>query len=261
MRSEYWAIALCATLGGFGLAAEASADPDAEDKKAAGEAAEPGSASKKPPGTVLTFYGLLKLERNPAISDQEKLQEWKDFIVRAREQIGYAEKAVVRWKNEAKVRLVEAAAAADVDGQLTPEEKVKRWQEVSELYPRTREGRRAKKRAVHWQQIETKRRAQAAEAVERERRPKLERIRAWSEVLAWTNRGPEARAAERRVSELARQLYAEAMSVDRIARVDVETKLAAWRDVLAGRPSSKERRVAERKVAKLEGELDPPPDG
>ena len=257
MRRECWALPLAALLG-VGLTGDVVAAPG----NAKGPASEDSdSAEERPPGWVFTFYGLLKLERNPSVSDAEKLKEWREFIVRSKEQIVYAEKAVQRWKNAARTRLVEAAAAADVDASISAEEKVKRWREVAGLYPRSREGRRAKKRVVHWQQVETKRRAEAAEAVERARGPKVERINAWSAVLEWTARGPEARAAERRVNELARQLYAEALSVDRIARVDVETKLSAWRDVLAGRPNSKERQMAERRVAELESETQPPPGG
>ena len=225
------------------------------------EASTEEGGVQKEPGTVLTFYGLLKLERNSSVSDTEKLQEWQEFIGRAKEQIAYAEKAVFRWKNAARTRLVEAAAAADVNPEVSAEEKVEHWQEVTKLYPRTQDGRHAKKRVTYWQRVETKRRAEAAEEVERARRPKVERIQAWTTVLDWAARGPKARAAERRVNELARQLYAEAMNVDRIARIDIQTKLAAWRDVLAGRPNTKERRMAERRVAELEAEVQPSPGG
>ena len=262
MRWEGWgspfAVLVVVVLSAGGFAVEVTAAPaeaEGSEKTASNSAGEP------PPEYVLTFYGLLKVERDPSVSDAEKLKQWQEFISRARDQIGYAKKAVQRWKNAAKTRLIESAAHADLDPQIPAEEKVKRWREVAGLYPRTREGRRAKKRVVHWQRVETKRRAEAAEAVERARRPKVERIHAWSEVLEWSARGPEARAADRRVHELARQLYSEAVSVDRITRVDAQTKLAAWRDVLAGRPTPKERQVAERRVTELESEVDPAPEG
>lgn len=243
------------TVGSGGLAGEGWAAPAGADGSDVGET-KPGSGDAETPAYVLTFYGLLKVERDPSVPDAEKLKQWQAFITRAQDQIGYAKKAVQRWRNAAKTRLIEAAAHADLDPQIPAEEKVKRWREVVGLYPRTREGRRAKKRVVHWQRVETKRRAEVAEAVERARRPKVDRIHAWSEVLEWSARGPEARAADRRVHELARQLYSEAVSVDRITRVDIQTKLSAWRDVLAGRPTPKERQMAERRVSELESDLD-----
>ncbi len=205
--------------------------------------------------TVLTFYGLLKLEQDPDISDARKLQEWQAFIQRASEQTVYANKAVDRWKNAAKVRLVDAARTADADSSLSAPDKLTKWQQVARLYPRSKEGRQAKRRVAHWRSMETKRRVQAAEDVEKARRPKVERILAWAEVLDWAKKGSEARAASRRLNDLQSQLYSEAQSVDRIARVDKRTKLAAWRDVLAARPTSKQRTKAQSRVAQLEAEL------
>ncbi|MCB9645409.1 MAG: hypothetical protein H6730_02225 [Deltaproteobacteria bacterium] len=51
------------------------------------------------------------------------------------------------------------------------------------------------------------------------------------------------------------QLFTEAQSVDRIARVDTRTKLEAWRDVLAGRPTAKQKTQAEARVSALESEV------
>lgn len=219
----------------------------------AGTAKDEGAIKK--PGTVLTFYGLRKLEQDPDVSDEEKMREWTAFIERATEQIAYAEKAVDRWKNAAKIRVVEAASKADQDPKVLPREKVEKWKEVVTLYPRTKEARQAQKRAAFWMAAETKRLAEAAESVEKARKPKVERIKAWLQVLSWTERGPEARAAEKRIKDLQDQLFSEAKSVDQIARVDKRTKLEAWRDVLGGRPTPSQRKVAKKRVEALEAEL------
>lgn len=209
----------------------------------------------KPKKTVLTFYGLLKLEQDPEVSDEKKLEEWQAFIDRAAEQTVYAKKAVDRWKNAAKVRLVDAARKADGDPKLDAPEKLAKWAEVARLYPRSKEGRRARQRVTHWRRMETNRLVDAAEAVEKARRPKVERIQAWAKVVDWVSKGSEARAAQRRINQLQEQLFTEARSADSIARVDARTKLAAWKDVLAGRPNPKQRRLAESRVAALEAKL------
>jgi hypothetical protein len=209
----------------------------------------------KKPGTVLTFYGLRKLEQDPKVTDEEKMREWQAFITRSAEQVEYARKAVARWKDASKVRVVEAASKADQDSNVLPRDKVAKWKEVSDLYPKTKEARQAQKRLVFWTAAETKRLAEAAEAVEKSRKPKVERIKAWMDVLSWTERGPEARAAEKRIVELQDQLFAEAKSVDEITRVDKQTKLEAWRDVLAGRPTNPQRTIAKKRVEELESEL------
>lgn len=211
----------------------------------------------KPKKTVLTFYGLLKLEQDPQVSDARKLEEWQAFIERAAEQTVYAKKAVDRWKNAAKVRLVEAARKADGDPKLSAPDKLDKWAQVAKLYPRSKEGRRAKQRVAHWRRMETTRLVEAAEAVEEARRPKVERIQAWAKVVDWVSKGSEARAAKRRIAQLQDQLFTEASSVDRIARVDKRTKLAAWRDVLAGRPNRKQKRLAQSRISALEAELGP----
>lgn len=212
-------------------------------------------AEAKAPKTVLTFYGLLKLERDPDTSDAQKLVQWQAFIKRSAEQTVYAKKALDRWKNAAKLRLVEAAREADADPKLSAPEKLAKWKDVAQLYARSKDGRQAKRRAAHWRRMETKRLVENAESVEAARRPKVERILAWSEVVVWTAKGSEARAASRRLADLQKQLFAEAQSVDRIARVDKRTKLAAWRDVLAARPTAKQRAKAQSRVAALEADL------
>src|SRR5262245_54331166 len=76
--------------------------------------------SAKKSGSVLTFYGLRKLEEDPNVSDEEKLKEWQAFIERANQQIQYAKKSVDRWKNAARLRLIEAAKNADRDLKTSP---------------------------------------------------------------------------------------------------------------------------------------------
>lgn len=210
---------------------------------------------KREPGTVYTFYGLRKLEDDPAVSDAEKLREWQAFIDRARKQLAYAERAVGRWKNAARARVLDEARQADQDEDLSPRDKIERWSQVARLYPKSREAWTARRRTTHWTKEETKRRVSEAERVEKAAGPKVDRINAWASVLSWAKKGPEARAAQRRIQALQKQLYAEALSVDRIARVDKQTKLAAWRDVLAGRPTRAQRAAAERRVKALQTEI------
>ncbi len=244
MRS---AATLASFLAGLLLSSSVWADPPGK---------EPDDGDKlKKPGTVLTFYGLRKLEQDPAVSDEEKLHEWQAFIQRSAEQVEYAKKAVTRWKDAAKIRVVEAASKADQDPNLLPRDKVEKWKQVVDLYPRSKEGRQAQKRVIWWAGVETKRLAEAADAVEKARKPKVERIKAWLEVLTWTAKGPEARAAEKRITDLQDQLYSEAKSVDEIARVAKQTKLEAWRDVLNGRPTNAQRQLAKKRVEELESEL------
>lgn len=245
--------------GAFGVppGIEARAQPAGETAKAGSGAAKNGAAADavKKSGTVLTFYGLRKLEEDPAVSDEEKLKEWQAFIERAAEQIQYAKKAVDRWKDAARLRLVETARNADRDPKVEPKEKIKKWNEVARLYPHDPEVRGAKKRIAYWTQEETKRIVEAAEEVERARKPKVDRIRAWLQVLDWVSEGPEARAANKRIDSLQQQLFNEAQSVDAIARVDDKTKLAAWQDVLAGRPTAVQERLGTRRVSELEATI------
>jgi hypothetical protein len=216
--------------------------------------------SAKKSGSVLTFYGLRKLEEDPNVSDEEKLKEWQAFIDRASEQIQYAKKSVDRWKNAARLRLIEVAKNSDRDAKVSPKDKIAQWKEVERLYPKDPEARTAKKRIAFWTQEETKRLVKDAEEVERSRRTKVDRIRAWMDVLAWIDSGPEAKAANKRIDGLQDQLYSEAQSVDAIARVDDKTKLAAWKDVLAGRPNEKQLKAAERRITELESALGGRPD-
>lgn len=241
-----------------GVLAVALVAAPARRATAEGEGEKKNGADTKKTGSVLTFYGLRKLEEDPQVSDEEKLGEWQAFIERANEQIGYAKKAVDRWKNAARLRLIEVARNTDRDPSAKVEDKLDRWKEVVRLYPKDPEARNAQKRVAHWTAEETKRRVAAAEEVERARRPKVERIQAWMQVLGWVEKGAEAKAANKRIDTLQAQLFSEAQSVDGIARVDDRTKLAAWRDVLAGRPTREQEKVAEQRAAELEASLPRP---
>ena len=209
----------------------------------------------KDPGTVYTFYGLRKLEDDDNVPEDEKLREWQAFIERAKQQLAYARRATARWKKAARRRIVAGARDADRDSRLTPRQKIARWAEVARLFPKSAEYRTAQRRTAHWTKEETRRLVKEAEAVERARRSHLDRIRVWQAVLTWAKRGPEAKAAERRIRGLQRQLYSEAIDVDKVARIDQRTKLAAWKDVLAGRPTRAQKVTAERRVRALKAEL------
>ena len=209
----------------------------------------------KSPGTVYTYYGLRKLEDDPSVSEEEKVAEWKAFIKRSRKQLRYAERAIKRWKKAGQRRLIASVRDADRDGQLSPRKKIDRWSQIGRLFPKTAEARTARRRIAFWTKEETKRLVLEAEQAEKGRRPRLERIKAWEAVLAWAKRGPESRAARRRIQVLQKQLYKEAVSVDRTARIDKQAKLDAWRDVLDGRPTRAQRNKARRRVRALSAEL------
>lgn len=209
----------------------------------------------KSPGTVYTFYGLRKLERDPNVSEEEKLAEWRAFIKRGRKQLAYAEKAIRRWKNAGHRQLIDAVRRADRDDRLSPREKIGRWSRIDRMFPKTAEARTARRRMAFWTNEETKQLVREAERAERARRPRVERIRAWEAVLAWVKRGPEAKAARRRIQTLQKQLYAEAVSVDRTAQIDTRAKLDAWREVLDGRPTPAQRNKARRRVRALRAQM------
>ncbi|MCC7385319.1 MAG: hypothetical protein IT384_25950 [Deltaproteobacteria bacterium] len=207
------------------------------------------------PGTVLTYYGLRKLELNGTISDEEKLKEWQAFIARATEQIEYAKKAIERWKDAARLRVIEQVQATDRSADAPAKEKIDGWARLLELYPKSPEAKLAKKRIAHWRTTEIQRLVQAAEEVERSRASKVDRVKAWRAVAEWVKQGPEERAAVKRITALQAQLFEEAQSLDKIPRVDSETKIAVWRDVIAGAPTKEQRTAAEHRIAELEAEV------
>ena len=186
------------------------------------------------------------------------LKEWQAFLKRTDEQVAYAKKAVERWKNAARLRVIEAVQNADKDPNLGPRDKMERWDRLAELYPKTSEASLAKKRSAYWRTAETKRLVEAADKVERSGAPKFERVRAWVAVLDWVDKGPEAKAAQKRIDALQEQLFSEAQSLDKIARVDAATKLAVWKDVLKGSPSAAQKKLAEQRIAELEAQAGNP---
>lgn len=219
------------------------ANPDAGVRPDAGAAAN---------RTVMTYYGLRKYELEADVEDEAKLKEWQAFIERTKEQVEYAKGAVERWKNAARVRVLEQVRADDKNEALTPEEKIKSWSRIISLYPSSPDARTAQKRVGYWRAEETKRRVEAAEEVERAKGSKAERIRAWRLVSTWASGAPEGRAADKRIDALEQQLFAEAESLDKIQRVDPKTKLEAWRELLSVDPRPAYKKAAEKRVAELE---------
>lgn len=211
---------------------------------------------KRAPGTVYTYYGLRKLEQDGKVSSKEKLEEWRAYIDRAKAQLAYAQKAVGRWKKAARREMLEFARQADRDPSLRPREKIDRWSAIVQLYPRTSEARAAKRRVTHWSKEETKRLIKRAQRIDKRDGAQLERIEAWEDVKSWAKRGPEAKAADRRIRDLQRELFAQARSVDRTPRFGVRRKLAAWREVLMGRPTQTQKATAQRRLRVLEAKLD-----
>lgn len=245
MRTVLVVSALAAAM--VGLGPEARGEPPTKSEAA---------ASTAPAGTVLTFYGLRRLEQDPNVADDVKVTEWAAFVARATEQIAYAKKAQQRWKEAAKLRLVESARLAEKNEAFTPRQRIAQWQAVLEAYPREEVGRRAKERAAYWRSEELARLIREAEAVEGSGAPKVDRIRAWLSVVGWSAKSKSGRAARRRVDALQKQLFAEAESVDAIGRIDAAVKLEAWRDVLDGDPSKTQRSKAQQRVKALEAQLD-----
>lgn len=209
--------------------------------------------SDLPPGEILTFWGVRQLEQDESISDERKVEEWQAFVDRTAEQVRYAKKAIDFWKNASRQRLFDLAGRIEGQRDRTPEEKIAAWVEVRKAYPKGRERTIAERRIVFWTEEETKRRVGEAEKTEKARRPKAERIAAWGGVVSWAKKGPELKAALKRIQQLQDQLYREAVSADRIRRLAPETKLGLWREVLRGRPTAAQRRLAERRIRALVG--------
>ncbi|MFO0722507.1 MAG: hypothetical protein U1E65_01910 [Myxococcota bacterium] len=228
----------------------ASADPDAGTKPVEADKGE----IPRDPGTVLTYYGLRKLELDAAVSDAEKVQQWQAFIERATEQIAYAKTAVVRWKDAARMRILESAEAAEKQPEVPANEKIAAWAKVQELFAKTPDGKNAEKHIAQIRAAELKRLGVSADEVERSRAQKVDRVRAWRAVVEWSPKSPEAKAAEKRMTALMTQLFQEAQDLDRIRRVDVETRLTAWRDVLDGAPTKEQKKTAEKRILELSAE-------
>jgi hypothetical protein len=207
-------------------------------------------------GQVLTYYGLRKLELDATVADDEKAREWEAFIDRATEQVAYARSAVLRWREAGRIRLVEAAELAERSPDQLPRDREAAWKKVIELYPRSADAKTAAKKVAFHRGEETRRLVGAAQAIEAGRTNKLDRVRAWAEVVTWIGaRDGEGKKAQKRVGALQEQLFKEAQDLDRIKRVDAETRLQAWLDVLASGALGTPRRIAEERVRALEAEL------
>lgn len=201
--------------------------------------------------TVPTFYGLRRLEADAQVSDAEKVRAWSEFVERAQKQIEYAEKAKRRWKDAAKYRLVESARLAERDPALGLRQRVAQWQAVLDAYPDSREARTAKTRIGHWRAEELARLVREADKVETEGALKVERIRAWLSVLAWSPESKAGKAARKRIDALQTQLFREAETIDGMKRLDDALRIEAWQDVLRGDPSSAQRTKAEARLEDL----------
>jgi hypothetical protein len=210
-----------------------------------------GGAHETAAAEVLTFRGLLELEKDAHVSDERKLREWQDFIVRSKEQLEYASAAVDRWTIAPRIREFEATEAEEQKPSLGPRDKSERWKAFATKYPRTPEAVLADKRAGEWRGVETQRLAQALAEVERSGAHKLDRIKAALAIVEWAPASSEGRAAVARIQALEAQLYAEALNIDAIRGVDRESKLEAWKDVLAGAPTPAQRSTAQRRVTEL----------
>jgi hypothetical protein len=238
------------------------AQPAPDGARGPTESPEPAPIPDAESDRVLSFFGLLELEKDPEVSDEEKVRQWKAFLERTERQRTYARRAVERWTFAERRRLLERAVRRD-PGDAPPEDKHRLWREVAEAFGEdTREGRRARDRAGHWKRRATQRRVDAAMEIEREGRPKVDRIRAWKAVVEWAPSSKSGKAARARIRTLQARLVEEAQSLDGFARIDDATRLRAWRQVLAGDPTPDQARRARRRIRELtSAESNPKSDG
>ncbi len=201
---------------------------------------------------VISFKGLLELEAQKDVADARKEAEWAAFVERTEAQLAYARKAVRRWRNAERARLLAAAIALDGDAQAEPVAKEKAWLKVAETRKEEEEVEKAQARAEHWHRVEAERLVQRARTVEEEGALKGARIKAWQKVVAWARPGSLREAARARIAALQARLLEEARALDQVDRVDPETKLAAWRAVLDGAPDAQQAAEARRRMAALQ---------
>jgi hypothetical protein len=211
----------------------------------------PEAASDSPP-RVATFAGLLALEKDASVSDDEKRDQWQAFVTRTEQQLAYARQAVERWERAHAQRQLKRALALD-EGSAPAADKIEAWEAVAEAFAGTDNATRAQKRARYWQRVRSQELVEAAQRVEAEGRSKVDRIAAWGRVLAWAQGADIVDPARARIAALQAQLVKEAIALDGVARVDDATKREAWQAVLDGRPSAAERRRAERRLRELAG--------
>ena len=237
-------------LGGSARSAEPSQDA-ADPAPAPPRSAAPATEAANGDDTVYTFYGLLALERDPAVSDAEKVRQWQAFLERTEEQLRYAREAVERWQDAARRRAIASALATEGDDATTAPERMQAWLQAAAAQSESEPRAKAEKRAAYWKAEHTRSLVGRARKVEAERKPKVERIAAWLEVTEWQDEGPAAQAAGARIRALRDQLYLEAESIDAVPGVDDATKLEAWQDVLRGAPTEAQRAKAAARVKSL----------
>lgn len=211
-----------------------------------------GALGAEPPDTVPTFHGLRLMEQDPDIPDEEKAAAWSAWVARTEKELAYGRAAARQWRSAGRLRLVAAAEAMEGDPAYGPKQRAEQWQAVVDRFPGSEEAERASERAAHWRRMELKRRVDAAEAIERAGRPKVDRIQAWLAVIEWAPKSGPARAADARVGALQAQLEKEAATADGIERLDAATKAELWRDVLRGRPSEASAARARARIQALE---------
>lgn len=201
---------------------------------------------------ILSFYGLLELEKDAKVSDEEKLRRWQAFLERTARQREYARKAVERWRFAEAHRLLERAVAMDA-GAASAQEKCALWRSVAQAFQGKEEADPARRRALHWDRLETKARVEAARQVEEDGLSKVDRIQAWKKVVAWAPDSEAGRTASQRISALQQRLVVEAQSLESVEGVDPATRIMAWKQVLAGAPTPKQAARAEARIAALSG--------
>lgn len=201
---------------------------------------------------VYSFRALIELEKSSTVSDEVKVAEWQAFVERTEKQLAYARRAVGRWQDAAKKRVLDLALTLESNPTSEPTEKEAAWRRVAAAFSETSpDGRRAAERASHWHGVRTADLAQNARRVEDEGQSKVARISAWQKVVAYAERGPTRDMARRRIQALQEQLMREAEALDAVEQVDAETKLQAWRAVLDGAPSREQIARARARIAAL----------
>lgn len=202
------------------------------------------------PDRVPSFKGLLEMEAREGVSDAAKKAAWEAFVSRTRAQLEYAQKAITRWENAERARILERAIELD-DAQASFADKEAAWNEVARTRIDAAEADKARDRARHWHRRESMARIETAKGVENEGASKVDRIRAWTSVIDWADDEAIVQAASKRRRALAARLFEEARALDRLARVDAATKLEAWQAVLDGAPTESEASRARARVAGL----------
>lgn len=250
-RASHRALVAAAAALLAGPAPSRGATPEGAAKSDRTSTAAPDSAAPSDGETVYTFYGLLALEKDPDVTDSEKVEQWRAFVERTEQQLRYAREAAQRWRDAARRRAIEAALAVEEDATTTAPDRMQAWLAAAAAQSEASPRERATKRAEYWRAAQTRALVERARRVESSREPKVERIAAWRRVVDWHGEGSAAEAARARMRALGDQLFREAQNIDDVSGVDAATTLEAWRDVLAGDPTPAQRARAEARVRAL----------